>query len=144
MVQLLALATRMPVIEISDGLELTPNCIFVMPPGFHMRIEGVRVFLNEFHAWGWPTTLSGFLNSLTESLGPPSAAVILSGVGNDGSAALAGIKKTGGLTLAQSDPRWSGMPDCAIRTGHVDSVLNSAGIANALMAFAEEASRTAS
>jgi two-component system CheB/CheR fusion protein len=128
----------MSVVSINDGLRLSPNSIFVCPPGFHLRLDGVGVYLDPFRTWGWPTTLSCFLNSLADSNGPPSAAVILSGVGNDGSSALTAVRASGGLILAQSDPRWAGMPDSAIATGNVDLILNSSGIATALMDFARE------
>jgi two-component system, chemotaxis family, CheB/CheR fusion protein len=137
LVKLLALATQMPVVAITNSQRLTPNCIFVTPPGFHLRIDGVHLFLDSCVSWGWPTTLNCFLESLANSLGPPSAAVILSGLGNDGSSALGGFKDAGGLTLAQSDPRWTGMPDCAIATGNIDLVLDSDGIADRLAAFAK-------
>ena len=75
------------------------------------------------------------MNSLAESDGPPSAAVILSGLGNDGSSALGAVRTSGGLILAQSDPRWTGMPDSAVATGNVDFILNSNEIATALMDF---------
>ena len=129
----------MPVVAITSGLRLTPNSIFVTPPGFHLRINGVHLFLDSFESWGWPTTLSCFLDSLAKSVGPPSAAVILSGLGNDGSSGLGAIKSAGGLTLAQSDPQWADMCDSAVDTGKIDFVLNSAGIADALAAFGKKA-----
>jgi len=136
LVKLLALATQMSVLAITDGLPLVANSIFVTPPGFHLRLDGARLFLSQFVSRGWPTTLSCFLTSLADSHGPPSAAVILSGLGNDGSSALGAIKIAGGMTLAQLDPRWRGMPDCAVATGNIDFILNASGIAKALTNFA--------
>lgn len=68
-----------------------------------MRLDGVRLFLEQSVSWGRPTTLSRFLSSLAASHGPPSAAAILSGLGNDGSSALAAIK-TAENTAALSVP----------------------------------------
>lgn len=137
LVDLLALATPMAVLSINDGQTLSPNSIFICPPGFHLRLDGVSLYLDAFRSWGWPTTLSCFLNSLATSSGPPSAAVVLSGQGNDGSSALSAVRTSGGLILAQSDPRWTGMPDSAVATGNVDFILNSNQIATALMNFAK-------
>ena len=141
LVRLLRLATSMSVVSIDDGLPLSPNSIFVCPPGFHLSLDGLTLYLQAWRTWGWPTTLSCFLNSLAGNGGPPSAAVILSGLGDDGSSALGAVKASGGLILAQSDPRWSGMTDCAVATGNVDLILNSNGIATALMNFANQSQR---
>jgi len=143
LVNLLALATHMSVVSINDGLLLSPNAIFVCPPGVHLRLDGVSLYLEVCRTWGWPTTLTCFLNSLADSEGPPSAAVILSGLGDDGSSALGAVKASGGFVLAQSNPRWSGMTDSAVATGNVDLILSSNGIATALMDFAGKSRRSA-
>jgi two-component system, chemotaxis family, CheB/CheR fusion protein len=125
----------MAVLSIEDGGMLIPNSIFVCPPGFHLRLNGLSLYLDACRTWGWPTTLSCFLTSLAGSDGPSSIAVILSGSGNDGSSALSAVRASGGLILAQSNPRWAGMPDSAVATGNVDFILNSRQIATALTAF---------
>ena len=77
LVRLLRLATSMSVVSIDDGLPLSPNSIFVCPPGFHLSLDGLTLYLQAWRTWGWPTTLSCFLNSLAGNGGPPSAAVIV-------------------------------------------------------------------
>jgi two-component system CheB/CheR fusion protein len=51
---------------------------------------------------------------------------VLSGVGSDGSAGLASVKESGGLTIAQAEfdhQAMAGMPQSAAATGQVDYVL---------------------
>lgn len=52
-------------------------------------------------------------------------AVVLTGMGNDGSASLPALKASGAVILAQDEATsvvW-GMPGCAVATGVVDDVL---------------------
>jgi two-component system, chemotaxis family, CheB/CheR fusion protein len=92
----------------------------------------------------WPKTITTFLRSLAIDAGRDAIAVILSGMANDGSAALGDIKRMGGTTFAQADAQWPDMPTHAIDTGHVDFVLSGEAIGLALSrlsALAREASR---
>ena len=136
LVQVLARATSMITREIEHGMLLRPNCVFVLPPGFHLSLSNSRFVLTEAHGRsGWPVTLSLFLSSLAESVGPRAIAVILSGLGNDGSSALAALRAPGGQIFAQGNARWEDMPNNAIATGNVDFVLSPAKIAEALAAL---------
>jgi two-component system CheB/CheR fusion protein len=132
--QVLARVTAMPVLDVQEGMLLEPNRVHLMPPGVEMTVKN-----NEFalqpprQSRGWPTTISVFLHSLAEAYGQRTVAVILSGVGHDGSAALEAIKAAGGLTFAQSDAVFDDMPRNAVETGHVDFILSTAEIAKALL-----------
>jgi two-component system, chemotaxis family, CheB/CheR fusion protein len=68
-----------------------------------------------------------------------AVAVILSGLADDGSAALGAIKAAGGTTFAQADAEWQDMPKHAIATGFVDFVLSSKDIGRALTLLSEAA-----
>jgi len=135
--QLLRTVTKMPVLEVQQGMRLEPNQVFVMPPRMDLTTAG-----NVFHLRttsrppGWPKTINIFLSSLAETVGPRAVAVILSGLDGDGSAALKAIKTAGGLTFAQSDAAYDSMPRSAVKTGHVDHLLPAVEIARALLALA--------
>jgi len=137
--QLLSTVTKMPVLEVQQGMRLEPNRVFVMPPRMDLTTAG-----NEFHLRttsrppGWPKTINIFLSSLAETAGHRAVAVILSGLDGDGSAALKAIKAAGGLTFAQSDAAYDSMPRTAVETGHVDYLLPAVEIAKALLALAHK------
>ena len=131
---ILARVTTMPVLEVEEGMPLEPNRVYLMPPSVEMTVNN-----NEFALQpprkprGWPMTISIFLLSLAEACGQRAIAVILSGVGHDGSAALKAIKAAGGMTFAQSDAAFGDMPRHAVETGHVDFILSPAEIAMSLL-----------
>ena len=122
---LLARATKMEVVEAADGMLIEPGCIYVAPPQREMITDGVvlRVAAALPKSHGWPTQISDFLFSLARMCPSRAIAIIVSGMGYDGSIALGEIKEQGGWTLAQSDPEWLDMPQSAINTSHVDFVL---------------------
>ena len=126
LVTLLAKATRMEVVEADNGMLLEPDRIFVAPPHREITTDGVTlrvaVGLTENH--GWPTLISDFLFSLASMCNSRAIAIVVSGMGYDGSVALAAVKRQGGWTLAQSDAEWLDMPQAAINTSHVDLVLS--------------------
>lgn len=137
--QLLTTVTTMLVVEVKEGMRLEPNRVFVMPPRMDLTTTG-----NVFHLRtterppGWPKSISIFLCSLSETIGPRAVAVILSGLDHDGSAALKSIKDAGGMTFAQSDASYDDMPRHAVETGHIDYLLPAAEIAKALLALAHQ------
>ncbi|MEO8428153.1 MAG: chemotaxis protein CheB [Verrucomicrobiota bacterium] len=135
--ELLSKVTKMPVVEVKQGMRLKPNQVFVMPPRRDMTTVGNVFNLRSTpRPPGWPKTINIFLYSLAEATGPRAVAVILSGLDGDGSAALKAIKDAGGLTFAQSDASFDSMPRTAVETGHIDYLLPSAEIAKALLALA--------
>jgi two-component system CheB/CheR fusion protein len=132
--KILANATAMPVVEVEQGMLLEPNRVFVMPPGKDMIVKGDEFDLQTtLKPGGWPVTISLFLLSLAEACGHRAVAVILSGMGQDGSAALGVIKAAGGVTFAQSNPAFDSMPRHAVETGNVDFILPPPEIAQALL-----------
>ncbi len=128
----------MPVADITHGMLLEPNRIFVMPPGKDMTINHGKFELEAIlRPSGWPKTISGFLFSLAQKYRERAVAVILSGMDHDGSAALKAIKGAGGITFAQSNPAFLSMPRSAIETGYVDFVLPPAEIAHAILSLGQ-------
>src|SRR6185369_9768938 len=69
---------------------------------------------------------------------PPSARVILSGAGTDGTVGLEGIKAQGGITFAQDDSaKYDSMPRSAVAARCVDFVLSPEYIAKELARIAQ-------
>jgi two-component system, chemotaxis family, protein-glutamate methylesterase/glutaminase len=124
--------TTMPVELISEGLVLRPNRVFIIPAKRDLHILDGEFRLKPISKpRGWPDVITVFLRSLTKHWDGKIIAVIVSGYDGDGAAALCGIKKVGGITLAQK-PETAGqpdMPESAIESGFVDFILSPEEIA---------------
>ena len=127
---ILAKATQMEVVEVTDGMVLEADRVFVAPPQMEIETDGeiLRLIVSATKHIGWPTLISQFLFSVASTCNSRAIAIIVSGMGYDGSPALAAVKKKGGWTLAQSDAYCADMPEAAISTTHVDFVLTAAEI----------------
>jgi two-component system, chemotaxis family, CheB/CheR fusion protein len=125
LIGLLAGASKMEVVEVSDGMVLEPDRVYVAPPQTEMTTDGVKLKLatSSKKNYGWPTLISNCMLSLASECSSRVIAIIVSGMGHDGSGALAAVKKGGGWTLAQSDASYEDMPQAAIGTDRVDFVL---------------------
>jgi chemotaxis response regulator CheB len=139
LVPLLANMTHMEVVEVTDEVVLEPGFIYVAPPHRDITTDGVvlKLAADPTSTRGWPTLISGFLFSLASTCSTRAIAIIVSGMGYDGSGALATIKDKGGWTLAQSDAEYAAMPQAAVDTNHVDFVLRSKEIGSYLASLSE-------
>ena len=143
--QLVQGKTKIPVAEVTDGMRLQTNRVFVMPPGLAMFLEkhpdgGPEVLkLREFEQpRGHRRPIDDFLKSVADAVGHRAVGIVLSGTGSNGTAGLIAIKAAGGIAIAQ-DPetaKFRDMPVNAIRSGMVDRVLAPAEIPELLRAYA--------
>lgn len=131
---ILARSTRMPVVEVEDGMAAAPNHVYVIPRNCEMTIvKGVLHIAEREQPRPVNTTIDIFLRSLAADQGSNAIGVILSGTASDGTNGLAAIKGEGGITFAQdSSAKYDGMPASAIASGCVDRVLPPEGIAKEL------------
>jgi two-component system CheB/CheR fusion protein len=123
---LLSARTAMPVIEVSDGLCVAPDHVYVIPPDADMEFAEGRLKLTPRHdAAGHHLPIDAFLRSLAADLGELSCGVILSGAASDGAQGIAAIKSAGGVTFAQEpmSADYPSMPAAAIASRAVDFVL---------------------
>jgi len=124
--------TKMPVELITDELDIKPNHVFIIP-----EKRDLHVLDNEFRLKpiskprGWPDVITVFMRSLTKNWNGKLIAVIVSGYDGDGADALIGIKKVGGITIAQKPDTaiQPDMPLSAIASGYIDLVLSPEDIA---------------
>lgn len=138
--ELVAKETKMPVTEVSNGLPVAPNQVFIIPPNSMMSISGNTLELTpreETH--GVHMSIDRFMRSLAEAKGNRSIGVILSGSGTDGTLGMAEIQAQGGVTFAQDEAtaRYDGMPHSAIAAGCADYILPPKGIARELSRIAK-------
>jgi two-component system, chemotaxis family, CheB/CheR fusion protein len=127
--------TQMKVLEVTNGMKIEPNHIYVIPPNSTMSMTDHKLELNPRQdVYATRMTVDHFMRSLAEDQGSRSVGVILSGSGTDGTLGLAEIQAQGGVTFAQDEmtARHDGMPRSAIASGAVDFVLPPKGIAQEL------------
>ena len=126
--ELLQKVTKIPVLEISDEIEVVPDHIYVIPSNKIMIAnDGVlqltprpSVAKNKLNL---PIDL--FFKSLAEVHQTQAIGVVLSGTASDGTAGLKSIKDNGGITFAQDQESaaYNSMPLSAVEAGVVDFVL---------------------
>jgi two-component system CheB/CheR fusion protein len=82
---LLSKATLMPVVEVTDGVAVEPNHVYVIPPNKNMTIrEGALRLKPRSEASGLQRPIDDFSIALAEEQGNAAIGVVLSGTGSDG------------------------------------------------------------
>jgi two-component system CheB/CheR fusion protein len=125
MAELLQRVTSLPVLQITDGLKIEREHIYLIPPNKNMTIEhGVLHLLDMVKPRGLRVPIDLFFRSMADDLQQQSIGVILSGMGSDGTFGLRAIKEKGGAVFVQ-DPasaKFDGMPRSAIDEGLADII----------------------
>ena len=124
--------TAMPVELITEGLDIRPNHVFIIPAQRDLHVlDGAFRLAAISKPRGWPDVITVFLQSLTQCWHGRLIAVIVSGYDGDGADALCGIRACGGVTIAQlpASAIQADMPDSAIASGCVDFILGPEDIA---------------
>jgi two-component system, chemotaxis family, CheB/CheR fusion protein len=130
--EILARSTQMPVNEVTDGISVAPNQVYVIPPNASLTIEsGVLKLTPRGRGRGAFMSVDTFLIALAAERGNKAIAVVLSGGDGDGARGLEAIKGAGGITFAQSEAsaQFTSMPHTAVATGQVDFILRPEQIA---------------
>jgi two-component system chemotaxis response regulator CheB len=137
--EILGRAGRLPAAHPRDGETIVPARIYVGPPGLRMTVGGGRVRLHRPAAGtGGRTSIDDFFCSVADGYGERAVGVVLTGNLHDGTAGLAAIQRSGGLTVVQdpAEAAYPGMPASAVAGVAVDYVLPLAGIGPLLDALA--------
>jgi two-component system chemotaxis response regulator CheB len=126
---------RLPVAMARDGARAEPGA-WIAPSGAHLKLTGTGLlFLDRRDADG-PHRPSGnaLLASIAVAAGPTGVAIVLTGMGSDGAAGAAAVRRRGGLTIAQDEPSSAvfGMPQAAAESG-VDLVQSPAEMVKTLL-----------
>lgn len=122
--ELLMKHTKMKILQATDGVEIRPGTIYLIPRKKNMTCYQGRLFLTEQeHGLNLPIDI--FFRSLAEDRAENAIGVVLSGTGSDGTRGIRAIKEEGGMVMVQSEEsaKFDGMPKSAIATGIVDYVL---------------------
>ena len=138
--ELLSKKTPMRVSEVTDGMAVEPNRVYVIPPNATMSISDHTLLLGpREESRGVPMPIDRFMRTFAEQEGSRAIGVLLSGSGTDGTLGMAEIQAQGGVTFAQDEAsaKYDGMPRSAIAAGCVDYVLPPKAIARELARLAQ-------
>ncbi|WP_027390606.1 chemotaxis protein CheB [Chrysiogenes arsenatis] len=134
--------TRMEVFEVVDGVEVQPNCTYIIPPNCDMAfLNGTLQLLEPSAPRGHRLPIDFFFRSLAQDQHELAICIVLSGTGSDGTMGLRSIKGEGGMAMVQvpESTEYDGMPRSAINTGLVDYILPAAEMPAQLIAYAAHA-----
>ncbi len=113
--------------EAETGDELRPGTLHLAPGGRHMKIEShigrLKVALDDGpKVSGFRPSVDVMFSSLADVAGDRVVAIVMTGMGCDGSVGIKQLKKCGAVTLAQDQASSIvyGMPKAAFETGAVD------------------------
>lgn len=133
----LARHTALSVRNAEDGDQLTPSMVLVAPPGHHVLVTSAGTICLVESGVRPPARPSAdlLLVTLAMSRGPRVTAVVLTGVGHDGTVGIRAVSYCGGTVLAQDQEssEFFSMPESAINTKLVDQVVPLDRIADVLL-----------
>lgn len=133
--ELLSKKTAMRVKQVTNGMKVEPNIVYVIPPNATMSISDHTLQLApRGESRGVHMSIDHFMRALAEQRGNRAIGVILSGSGTDGTLGLAEIQAHGGVTFAQDEAsaKYDNMPRSAVASGCVDYILPPKAIAREL------------
>lgn len=114
--EILSRTTSLPVKEVTDGLRIERDHVYVIPANADMSIhDGVLQLAERVAGRGMHKPIDAFFESLANARGDQAIGVILSGTASDGSGGCHYIKTAGGITFAQdpSTAKYGSMPASA-------------------------------
>lgn len=141
--------TSYTVKEAADGEPVEAGVVYVAPGGMQteVRRRADDLLLHVFAAEAtdlYAPSVDRLFRSASECCGEKLVAVIMTGMGDDGSRAMKEVHDRGGRTIAESEKTAIifGMPGEAIKTGGVDEVLPLTEISDAIRRICSGADRS--
>lgn len=142
--ELLQRVTKLPVREAEDRMCVEPDSVYVIPPNTELTVvDGVLHLNTPAEPRGLRLPINILFSSLARDQGERAIAVILSGMGSDGTLGLQAIRALGGLTVVQQpeSAQFDSMPKSAIAAGCVDIIAPPAELPGHIRAYITQASR---
>ena len=134
--EILAQHTNIPVHEIVNDINLSPNHIYIIPESTNLIAEdGVLKLYQRTRSDKKNKSIDIFFESLAQVHKSFAIGVVLSGTAFDGTIGLKKIKELGGATIAQEPETaaFKGMPQSAIDADVIDYILAPEDIAPKLV-----------
>ncbi|WP_068792704.1 CheR family methyltransferase [Brevibacillus laterosporus] len=125
MAELLEKHTSLRIKQVTDGMKIEPNFIYLNPPKNYIQLINGHFSLTTYpEVSGIHLPIDAFLESLATEKKQRAIAIILSGTGTDGSNGIKAIHEYGGMVMVQDgeSAKFDGMPRNALSTGIVDFI----------------------
>src|SRR6202166_2855914 len=138
--EILARTTKIPVTEVTQGVVVQPDHVYVIPANTNLTIKnGMLQLGSRVMTRGQHMPINDFFRSLADGAGPQAIGVVLSGTASDGTEGCRAIKAAGGITFAQDEEsaKFDGMPRSAVDAGCIDFILSPKDIARELGGIAQ-------
>jgi len=138
MPELIGRCTTMKVVQVEESMPVRPNHVYIIPPNKDMSIlHGALHLLEPSAPRGVRAPIDLFLRHLAEDQEDRAIAIIISGMGTDGTLGVKAIKEHLGLALVQDarSAKYDSMPKSAIGTGLIDYVAPAQDLPEKLIAY---------
>jgi two-component system CheB/CheR fusion protein len=123
-------------------MRVEPNCVYIIPPNTELSVvDGVLNLEKPTEPRGLRLPINVLFSSLARDQGDRAIAVILSGMGSDGTLGLQAIRALGGLTVVQQpdSAQFDSMPRSAIAAECADIIAAPAELPARILAYTAQA-----
>jgi two-component system, chemotaxis family, protein-glutamate methylesterase/glutaminase len=115
-------------VKVAEEREVAvPGTVYIAPSDRHLTVlqSGHTALLTSAPVEGFRPSATALFGSMAAAFGAGMVAVVLTGMGSDGAAALPAVRRAGGYIVAQDEASSVifGMPRAAIAEGLVDAVV---------------------
>lgn len=124
--ELLKKNTNLPIVQISDQMEVKGGQIYLIPPANNLVLEdNILILRDKPKNQTLNLPIDMFFESMAQQREERAIGIVLSGTGSDGTRGVRAIKEHNGMVMVQdpSEAKFDGMPKSAINTGLVDYIL---------------------
>ncbi|MDL0432947.1 chemotaxis protein CheB [Marinobacter sp. TBZ242] len=136
--ELLQRYTEMPVYEAQQNMPIRADSIYVIPPNQELRVVDETLKLEQpAQPRGQRLPINVLFSSLASVQNERAIAVVLSGMGSDGTLGLQAVKAVGGLSVVESpeSAQFDAMPKSAIDAGCCDIVAPADELPDRILAY---------
>ena len=120
-------AGKLPTCHPQDNQEISPGCIYIAPPDYHLLVKpGYLSLVRGPRENNHRPAIDPLFRSAARAYGKRVIGVVLTGVLDDGTAGLQAVKMRGGVAIVQSpdDAVYPGMPRSAVENvENIDYIL---------------------
>ncbi len=139
--ELLRNHTTMVVREVTAGVPVAPNTIYLPQPGLHLALFNavLQPMPAEVTHGSVQFPIDYFFRSLAADQKDNAIGIVLSGTGTDGTLGVQALKGVGGMVMVQEEQsaKFAGMPTSAVATGVVDYILPPGSMPRRLLTFVQ-------